>query len=313
MKCYQLNLDLPQSERWVPILNDYVDQFTRISKEIDTLLNNIGYNSVYAMVINAGIYSCKNSMMYYDELVSISDISGISLDKLLIMQLIYELSSACTTVITNDKVMYRTMDWPMLFLKDLTIELEVVSSGEVLFKATTWVGYVGIFTAMNYEYGYSVAINYRRTKDVNLMAFISNAISTLSMKWPIGYYVREVFCDNVNYDTAKQRFKDALLISPTYISMCSDGGCCILTRDADKLYNEQCTLPLIQTNVDFDKSTPDILYSNQRRIICQKVLKNSNDIAADLSIFPIINDETIYCNVIDPTKGTYYTTTKNFM
>lgn len=59
MKCYQLNLDLPQSERWKPILNDYLDQFPRIEKEIDKILLGIGYNSIYAMVINAGISVAK--------------------------------------------------------------------------------------------------------------------------------------------------------------------------------------------------------------------------------------------------------------
>lgn len=311
MKCYQFNLDLPQSERWVDILNDHLDQFPRISKEIDQLLNNIGYNSIYAMIVNAGIYSCKNSMMYYDELVSISDITKISIDKLLIMQLIYELSSACTTVITEDKIMYRTMDWPMLFLKELTIELEIIKNGKLLCKATTWVGYVGLFTAMNYYYNYCLAINYRRTQDISLMSFISNAISALGMKWPIGYFVREVFCDNISYHDAKERLKTGTLISPTYISLCSSEECCVLTRDAGSLYNERTTLPLIQTNVDFDKTIPNILYSNERRAICQKVLTNDN-IAKGLSIFPIINEETIYCNVIDPTQGTYYTTIKNF-
>lgn len=250
--------------------------------------------------------------MYYDELLSISNMTKISLDKLLIMQLIYELSSACTTIVTKDKIMYRTMDWPMLFLKDLTIEVEFVKHGKALFKATTWVGYVGIFTAMNYNYHYAVAVNYRRTKEIDLMSFIGNAIATLNMKWPIGYYVREVFSKNVNYQTAKQSFKDVTFISPTYISMSSEEECCVLTRDAEQLYNERTSLPLIQTNVDFDKSTPDILYSNQRRVICQDVLTNSDDFATHLSVFPIINEETIYCNVIDPIHNTYYTTTKNF-
>lgn len=312
MKCYTINLDLPPNERWTILLNDYKEHYPRIEKEIDAILNNVGYNSIFSTLINAAINNYKDSIMYYEELVTISKVTNIPFDKLLIMQLMYEMSAACTTCVSNDKVMYRTMDWPMLFLKDITVELEFTKHNKSIFKATSWVGYVGIFTGMNYEQKYSVAVNYRRTKEINFLTLISNAISAFNMKWPVGYMVREVLSNNLSYYDAKNQFSYVGLISPTYITMCGKDECCQLTRDADKLYKEVNELPLVQTNVDCDKTQPDILYSNNRRKVAKEVLYKECNYNVGLSVFPIINEETIYCNVIDPINVTYYTTIKDF-
>lgn len=201
----------------------------------------------------------------------------------------------------------------MSFLKDITIEVEFTSKDKPIFRATTWVGYVGIFTGLNLEHKYSVAVNYRRTKPINYMTLIGNAISTFDMNWPVGYLVRETLSSNHKFEKAKDIFSNSPLISPTYISMCHKDNSCILTRDVDKLYKETTDWPLIQTNVDCDKTSPDILYSNQRREICQKLLESKNaDIKKGLNVFPILNKETVYCNVIIPSTGYYMTSTESF-
>jgi intein/homing endonuclease len=46
VKLYQVNLDLPQKERWIQILNDYTESFPRIHSEIDDLLNKKGYEAL---------------------------------------------------------------------------------------------------------------------------------------------------------------------------------------------------------------------------------------------------------------------------
>jgi len=41
------------------------------------------------------------------------------------------------------------MDWSMDFLKDLTIELDICRGGKTICIAPTWIGCVGIFTALD--------------------------------------------------------------------------------------------------------------------------------------------------------------------
>jgi len=49
------------------------------------------------------------------------------------------------------------MDWDLELLKDLTIIVDFKYSGQIMFTATTWVGYVGVFTGMK-PFGYAVAL-----------------------------------------------------------------------------------------------------------------------------------------------------------
>ena len=48
-------------------------------------------------------------------------------------------------------------------LQQLTIQVDFVSGGQTVFRATTWAGYVGVLTGMRPQ-GYSVSVNYRRTE-----------------------------------------------------------------------------------------------------------------------------------------------------
>jgi hypothetical protein len=76
------------------------------------------------------------------------------LGQLVLLQLVYEASAACTSIVVpqdptqGDSIPQhiRTMDWGMEFLRPLTIEVEFTKGGRTLYVATTWVGYVGVLT-----------------------------------------------------------------------------------------------------------------------------------------------------------------------
>lgn len=85
---------------------------------------------------------------------------------------------------------------------------------------------------------------------------------------------------------------------------------CILTRDCDKIVNIRYD-NLVQTNCDYDKTKPNILYSVERRKTINKIqqkinsinlnesnesikIMDSNKILKLFLKFPIINCETIY-------------------
>jgi hypothetical protein len=107
--------------------------------------------------------------------------AGLPLGQLVLLQLVYEASAACTSIIVPqdpakvscpiaphprlDSTLIvhvrvcvcsrgqasapqhiRTMDWGMEFLRPLTIEVDFVKGGRTQYLATTWVGYVGVLT-----------------------------------------------------------------------------------------------------------------------------------------------------------------------
>ncbi len=45
----------------------------------------------------------------------------------------------------------------------LCLDVDFQKNGQTIFKATTWVGYVGILTGMRVQNGYSVSVNFRHT------------------------------------------------------------------------------------------------------------------------------------------------------
>lgn len=320
---YTINLDSPGSERWNHVLKDYQAQIHEMRKEIDAVLIKAGYNLIFGSMVNAFINANSKNIMYYDELCSISKFIGLPLDKVLGMQLIYELSSACTTIVSlveGQETMFRTMDWEMPFLKSLTIDVEFVSKNRVIFKGTTWVGYVGILTGLNIEHQYSLAVNYRRTKSVDKSALLSNVISIINMNWPVGYLMREIFENNLDISETRHRLSLYPLVSPTYITICCPKNSFILVRDPGQVHEvieRKSDASLIQTNLDRDKTEPNILYSCQRRELCKSLLDSNNlsleAIKRGINAFPVINSQTIYCNVIIPSTGYYSTSLNGFI
>lgn len=308
---FELKLDEPAATRWNHILLHYKDHFPKIRTEVDNLLRMFGYNTFIGYMLNGAISLNQGSIMYYEELASISGLTGIAMDKLLIVQLLYEINAGCTTVVAEVEgkcTMFRTMDWPMDFLKDITINLNCTNKGKTVYRATTWVGYVGILTGYSEIDKYAVAINYRKNTTPSIMGLLQNIIM---LRWPVGYLVRDTL-EKSNYENALYRFNMSSLISPTYITIAKNvDDCHLLVRDYDRCTTVLSRLPLIQTNVDFDKSAPDILFSNKRRALCSEIFERDDkslaDYSSQLDIFPIQNAETIYTNVIIPETG-YFTT-----
>lgn len=196
------------------------------------------------------------TLMYEDEIVSIARVLEIKPSLAILLQLIYEASACCTTIVkhlgSDPKVTHliRTMDWPVKELKAVTIDVSFTQNGEELFKATTWAGYVGILTGMNQKY--AISVNFRKSNG-NLLGNIRNAVAGY---WPIGYLVRDVFeCDR-SYNKTLKRLQNTDIIAPTYFTISGIRNAKILARDPrDIVYEKDINSEdgiLIQTNMDSD-------------------------------------------------------------
>ncbi|MES1910342.1 MAG: hypothetical protein MHM6MM_002951 [Cercozoa sp. M6MM] len=167
---------------------------------------------------------------------------NIPLGKLTALQLVYEASAACTSVMAplnarGDSLLHiRSMDWEMDFLRDVTLELDVRKAGRTLFIATSWAGYVGILTGVkplpegdlaHWQQSFSVAVNYR----VLDMSFGRNLRKLLRYKWPVGFLVRETLTNACDVYHAIEWLVTSELVAPTYLSICSSKLGAVVTRD----------------------------------------------------------------------------------
>jgi acid ceramidase len=312
---YTVNLDDKPSIRWNHILNENKKTLLNVKKQLFEQINLEKYYYIVSFLIQ--IYKIFGSISYLEEIDSIAKIMEIDFNFLLIMQLIYEVSASCTSVITNvdnKQTFFRTMDWPMTFLKDITIDVDFIKNNKIIYKATTWIGYVGILTA-TVPYKYSLAINYRKTNNVSFTTFLKKFYKLSSMNWPIGYLIRNVCENNLNYDVALNILCKANLISPCYITICDAINIInpiVITRDpsAYKIYKKNY---IIQTNCDQNKYTPNILFSVERKKTVKKIIKNHNnkfksndELINACFIYPVINYQTIYYTIMCPSTNTHY-------
>lgn len=299
---YDFDLDKPAADRWSKIIIDNAAVIPDAMMSIHKLLDSYGIaqniiSMLYSMTNNKDIY-------YLDEITYLSEQLGLEVHQLLILQLVYEAASACTTNIIkvgNKNIFFRTMDWDLPVLKNITVGLNIIKNGQVISKAITWIGYIGFLTATNLVHDYSISVNYRRTTDVNVFTILSNVKRIVGRIWPIGYFIRYLMETNLNKNIAVDMLKSTEFVSPCYLIIYSPSGSVILTRDADKCISERSD-NLYQTNCDYGKKSPDILYSVARTELIESInkkisLENITSAKKILKLLmknPIINDTTIY-------------------
>ena len=258
------------------------------------------YTNVYQFI--DGYIKCVSC--YSKEIEFIAKELNLSFLQALFVQLIYEFNSACTVSIMNingDNFYFRTMDWEMEFLKNITIKLNIIKDDKIIGTAVTWLGYVGFLTCQ-VNNDYKIAINYRRTKIVNFVSIMGNFTKITSGYWPIGYVVRDVLEKQLKYNEAVEVLQNINLISPCYITIYSyNDKSVIITRNSTNVEYIRFD-NLVQTNCDYNESEPNILYSCERRELVKKLesefnsnnITNYDDIIKKLLVFQILNRSTIY-------------------
>ena len=252
------------------------------------------------------------------ELKAICKQLNMSLGRALTLQIVYELTASCTSVVAKSfsgaAFHFRTMDWEMNYLKDLTVELEFKKGGKTVFVATSWAGYIGILTGMVPQ-KYSVSINFRRLGE----AITKNVWAGMKGAWPVGFIVRECISTCDSYQDFVENMANTKLMAPTYVIVCGakEGEGCQITRNREgeverkSLCDKDKPNFLLQCNCDwFDKNPEtDILCSVARRLTVTRILNelykvkegvNEKDLWSLVSKYPVWNNETIYATVMVP-------------
>lgn len=311
-KVYQINLDLPPAERWIQLLEDHKEEMKTVVPQFKHLVSSMFGSLIYPAIGIIKTMKVLRQILYADEIQSIATFIGMTFEEVLLLQICYELNSCCTSVVTkynNDYVFFRTMDWPLDFLNKITIDLEFIKNGNLLYKATSWVGYLGVATA-TVPGKYSIAMNFRLTKERTITNLMGNVGSLIGLKWPTGYLIREVCESNTDYDTMLVQLSNSKIVSPCYLTVCGvTDKPKIITRDPDdyKITRGEFT---VQTNCDQCKEEPDILHSVEIRALAtleinqtQNNWSSLGEMQNRLLKYPIVNNETIYYSLMIPRTG----------
>lgn len=201
-------------------------------------------------------------------------------------------------------------------LKPLTIELDVRKGSQPVFLATSWAGFLGVFTGMR-PGQWSCSLNFRVTKSGT---FWDNLKSAVSGSWPSGFLIRHLLETEPDFEKASERLATTPLVAPCYLSVAgaTAGQGTLITRNPTSeehrwKLSEQGTI--VQTNIDhwsFEESG-NVMNSIQRREIAQHAFDHPpSPITADwlwklLSKSPILNDITIYGTLMVPADRLLHT------
>lgn len=242
-----INLDAPPAERWKHIVAQYTEHMPAIRNFIQEILGSQFAESAVGSLL--GLLSRVGHVYFGEELRGIAAASGLSLGCVTLLQIAYEVFAACTSVVAHANgnaeeqstwpLHIRTMDWSMDVLENVTIEVDYVTGDRtLLYKATTWAGYVGILTGMK-PGAFSVSINYRRTEagDRSMVKEVARNLirGLVSRHWPVSFLVRVVLEQAADYHTACGNLEHSALMAPTYITVCGTqpGEGVAIARDRD--------------------------------------------------------------------------------
>lgn len=343
---FQINLDAKPRERWRHIVEAHLGQLSQILQIIEDVIGT-GFAASTASAIFTGL--TKAGRFYYgEELQGIAEATKLSIGQVALIQVAYEVFAACTSIVVDvDGALVggtagvktpfhiRTMDWPMENLEKLTIEVDFVRGGQVVYSATTWPGYVGILTGVRPSC-FSISVNYRRTQrgsENMLKAVIGNMLQGLASSWPVSFLVREVLETDGSYERALGSLQASELMAPTYIVVAGvrEGQGAVITRSRNPSVRLPPWVlatngPVVQTNHDWfaddeavsaangeEMGAPEnISHSYERAHVARKAIESlgtvtPHDLWLLLSWKPCRADDTVYTVAMHPASGSLVT------
>lgn len=335
MKKYIVDLDLPPEERWSSILQVYNNSVPLLIEYFSNEGPKIEMSAMKELLSDMDGYFGEYGL----EMKGIADFFEIDLGIVVTLNMGYELRRlgggrinttgnvthsalsgdtgiACTSILAINKsgnVFHgRTLDWQLpVNMRNLTIEVDFVRGGEVVFTGDVIVGTVGVGTGISRKGGFSISINERNLGGKIFQSGI-NALLKKS-KCPT-LVARELLTTSTSFVEAVETLTKVLLVAPVYYIIAGSGlnEGAVITRARDKCIDlwllesgnssrgNNTLLQkwyLLETNYDHWKEPEP--YDNRRGFGIQYLNKLGQDIVATaegmeslIAMWPIRNNYT---------------------
>lgn len=325
---YIVDLDAPPEHRWTQIIDDYKHHI----RAIDAYARNVMiliFGSIIGPPIDA-IVRCvlktfAGRAAYAAEMKAVAKQAGMDLGRLLIMQHIYETAACCTSIVAADAngqpLHIRCMDWGMDMLKPLTIEVDVRKGGRTIFLATTWAGFLGVFTGMR-PGEWSCSLNYRATQGGSVWHNLKALVKGAS---PAGFLIRHLLESEADFSVATHALATTPLVAPCYLAIAGaqPGQGVLITRNRRSeehrwQLGRDANDAIVQTNIDHWSHDwrRNVMESIERRQVAvdafEQLRGQSLPVTVDwlwtlLSTRPIRNKITLYATLMIPGQSVLVT------
>lgn len=315
---YTIDLDQPPSERWVALARQFQAQLSEVVKWVKTKIPRLAL-PVFELI---GDYLEKHlPASYAAEIKSIAAATGHTPAELFILNTYYDVMTSCTSIVaahSNGTVFHgRNLDYGIPGLQNITADILFTKGGKLLYRGTTYVGYVGLLTGLR-PGAFSVSIDARHTK--NGTVWDNAAEAFLKGGHSIGLFLRDLLETQASFQDALPIVQSVHLDAPSYIIMGgTNGQGAIVTRerssavDTWKLDSGLGRWFLVETNDDHwevpDDIRRDAANGHMNATTPDKV--SQQFMSGVMSAYPNLNSETTYTTIMNVDGGVYYSKTHN--
>lgn len=330
---YTVDLSLPPQERWVKIAALYKNELHNLVGIVRTIFGKYAPEVLQFIDKEFATLLDRYPQEYAQEMVGIAEGGDLDIGFVVMYNMFYELFTFCTSVVAQDDNgnLYhgRNLDFGLLpaynlssdpkdwtltqLLRPLTVSVDFVQNGKLLFKSVQFVGYIGILSGMRID-GYAVTVDDRfdNSFDAGLIDWMRNPSDNAQF---FGLMLRDMFATVDNYNDALPILQNTQIISPIYfiVSGSESGEGVVISREKNVTLStatlqEQLnagTFYLAETNYDQYYNNPSGQpvgpWFDQRQYAVMQCLNQTGQLNIDWSTLynvlytkPIRNQLTTY-------------------
>ncbi|XP_043551625.1 N-acylethanolamine-hydrolyzing acid amidase-like isoform X2 [Chiloscyllium plagiosum] len=316
---FNVSLEVPAEQRWEPVLKHY--DAAQLRKIMQHVIGSIAPKWVVSIIeLLAHQLSWILPQPYETEIQGLSKALDLSLGEGLLINLAYELSSFCTSIVVQDTKgnIYHGRNLDYAFsdaLRSLTVDLQFVKNGQIVYTGTTFIGFVGLWTGQRPN-KFTISGNARVNRD-----WWRTVIAALFKRSPPpSWLIRDTLLEAGDFQAALKKLAYSPITADVYYIL---GGVrptegVIITRNLSGPVDIWPLIPMngqwyrVETNYDHwknpppfdDRRTPAVHALNttgQNNINLQALLKI-------LTVKPVLNKSTVYTTLMCAAQPYYYRT-----
>lgn len=316
---FNVSLDAAPELRWLPVLRHYDPDLLR-SAVVQVVGDRV---PEWVLALIGKVVTELESFLpqpFTDEIRGICDFLNLSLADGLLVNLAYEYSAFCTSIVAQDSRGHiyhgRNLDYAFgNILRKLTLDVQFLKNGQIAFRGTTFVGYVGLWTGQS-PYKFTVSGDER-----DKGWWWENVIAALFERHsPVSWLIRTTLNESENFEAAVYKLAKTPLIADVYyiVGGTSPQEGVVITRNRGGPADIWPLDPLngawfrVETNYDHWKPAPK---RDDRRTPAIKALNATGPgnlslktLFQVLSVVPVYNNYTIYTTVMSAANPDKYTT-----
>ncbi|XP_020759807.2 N-acylethanolamine-hydrolyzing acid amidase [Odocoileus virginianus] len=316
---FNVSLDAAPQLRWLPVLQHYDRDFLRSA--MAHIIGDFVPQWVLALIRKvARELELFLPQPFTDEIRGMCDALDFNLVDCILLNLAYEFSAFCTSIVAQDSKGHiyhgRNLDYPFgSLLRNLTVDVQFIKSGQIAYTGTTFVGYVGLWTGQS-PHKFTVSGDER-----DKGWWWENMIAALFRRHsPVSWLLRTTLSESENFEAAIYKLAKTPLIANVYyiVGGISPKEGVVITRNRGGPADIWSLDPLngawfrVETNYDHWKPVPK---GDDRRTPAIKALNATGQANLSLetlfqvlSVFPVYNNYTIYTTVMSAASPDKYMT-----